>query len=264
MFRRLKNRMVVLTVMALMLAQIVPASALTITFTTATAPIKILSTTIAQNQTGVAPEFLHSANWNMKFNFSRAINSGWNLYSMSLRRADNNSQIATQFGADWGSSWVSVWTNDTLPTDTEFYFEVPGIYDSDGNYLDSSDAANSPYFYSADNNGTYRLYFTTGYPSWGSTVVNGVAGALTGGETNFPVLNASVKVTANNPLQSSTVNTVTVVLHEGSADGPIIAAAVSLDADGKTVIVSPSVQLKYSTTYYIVLIGVTDTLGTAL
>ena len=79
---------------------------------------------------------------------------------------------------------------------------------------------------------------------------------------------ANVTATFSEDMNPTTINTTTVKLHLGTASGAVVAAAVTYDAATKTVIIDPTANLAYSTTYTVTIqggaSGVKDAAGNAL
>ncbi len=264
MFRSLKNWMSGVVLFALIAASVVPASALTISFTTEVGPFKILSSPITPGQTGV--DGSHPVEiWRMTFNKPLRGTFIGGIYDPQNGGRDMTGDVDLSGGNGADFLAITLRPTNLLIPGGRYNFDIHTIFATDGSVLDPSDPTTAQYWNNSDNSGTLLWNFTTAFtPGWGSTTVNGADNGLTGGQINVPVVNAVIKVTSKNPLQSGTVIAANVVLHKTTLDGTSVNLGVSLDADGKTVIVTPSGTLGYNTTYYLVLTGVTDSTGTVL
>ena len=154
---------------------------------------------------------------------------------------------------------------------TDGYFAASGVDNSPLHALkDGADGPNSVYAYSSTNVFPTETYQSEGY------FVDVVFNTTNGPDTNPPVIksvspangasgvftNATVLVTFNEALDSSTVNATNFVLKTGS--GSSVPASVSYSAAALTVTLTPSATLAYSTPYTVtVKAGIKDLTGNA-
>lgn len=259
-----------LVALGMLAAQVLPASALEITFTTQAAPPSITSSSPSNNAAGVSPY----TSIDVLFTAEPGDN-------VKLYRNSDNSQVALS-GVTWpgGFSWDD-WGNPsrweirytplaTLDSNTEYYMAIPAsanfnVGGATWTFQALDQTGNDAQYWNSAHN-QFEIHFTTagGLTAVSADLGNG-AGALAG-QTNISV-NATIKITTSNALDGTTVNATNCVLHEGSGTGTTVTAAVTLDSGdptNKTIVVAPGAALKYSQTYTLVLSSVKDTLGQLL
>lgn len=266
-----------LVALGLLTAQVLPACALEITFTTEAAPVTVYINSVNLINHGVAscgmiPTINFKASGFIMIPF--ADTSGFQLYRASDNTPVSGSAGSVPMTADLSQGQIYFFTpSQSLDPNTGYYlaFANQGIdvaTDTSGmNFtrisLDSSDSHNAQYWDSA--NAQYRLYFTTvGSLTASSADLGSGAVAPTTQQTGISV-NATLKILMNNALDGTTVNNTNVVLREGSDTGTVVTTTTAtLDTDNKTIIVANSVPLAYSTTYVLVISNVKDTAGQTL
>lgn len=272
--RKMKLVQVVLmgvVLLGLLAAQVLPASALEITFTTEGAPLVVYITgsSPANGATGVSPYT------SITLDFNALLTDGQKSGVRLFRASDNIEISVSRFNRQMGPGLTP---NTTLESNTEYYVAYPimtlSVYNQAGGTggaylgsatLDPTESHNAPYWNAGRNQ--FEIHFTTaGGLTVNSTDIGGATGTAAGGQTGVSI-NAVIKVKTSNALNGATVNSTNVVLHEGSGAGTVVSAAAELDSSdstNKTILVTPSAALKYSTTYTLVLSSVADTLGQVL
>ncbi|MCC6237807.1 MAG: Ig-like domain-containing protein [Dehalococcoidia bacterium] len=145
--------------------------------------------------------------------------------------------VSAALSYDAPSRMVTINPNADLQTSTQYTARIrggaadPRVKDAAGNAL------------AAD----YTWSFTTAAP--GDTTPPTVTGVSPANGATDVAVGSNATATFSEPMDATTVNGTTVELHQGSASGPLVSAAVSYDGPSRTVTVNPTADLQAGTQY---------------